>query len=545
MKDDFKSNHIFGVVMQESSKRFYDLLREKSPDLADQLDLIKDRGMETWLPMLPFDRGSHSGYPHIRNVERNVDKIVPDDVKEKFSVGEMFLLLCAVFLHDIGKIVPSYKHCPIDGELIENTICKFNSKDYEAADIHHKQSCDIIRQAWGMLGFSDERISEYCAVLAYCHCLKKQPTEEDLKYIGRSYKNTSLEPYGYLRIPLLVEILRLADETDNSWMRSVSKYFYERIDTQSYSSLIKAFRRWIEDVEFCHQGKCVILHINIIGDDKTRIDDQIDALNRCRHEIQNILKVWSNRLKDEQIEYSYVLFEYQGKLYSKLEIEKGKLKKQNFIDIFINEIPDNTKKGNVHENRKIGIRADRNKKKLKESLKRLLAQLGLWRNAVKDMPDNLFNVFLEYQGEHINLLDSEGTITDVKKIDEIFDRKLDTNDLESNPKRAKDNIINTIEKLVDEIIKLSLGSMGYKKFRWCSLEKEVGRNLTAQDAWIVECLESATDGMLKVNFIPGETGYISVNFDPCKVCSEKKSCNNCEKKNRLLNKLGIKKEGSK
>ena len=52
----------------------------------------------TWLRTLP-----KNGYSHSESIERYLDKIITDDVKEGMSAAAVFVLLYAKYLHDLGK----------------------------------------------------------------------------------------------------------------------------------------------------------------------------------------------------------------------------------------------------------------------------------------------------------------------------------------------------------------------------------------------------------------------------------------------------------
>lgn len=58
-------------------------------------------------PALAFQQGpfdTYSGETHIRRVIQNIDLLIPDKYKEDLSGIELYLLLVATWLHDIGKI---------------------------------------------------------------------------------------------------------------------------------------------------------------------------------------------------------------------------------------------------------------------------------------------------------------------------------------------------------------------------------------------------------------------------------------------------------
>jgi HD superfamily phosphodiesterase len=89
-----------------AEESFAGILRRKNPELHKCMEELRHRAEEEWLHLLKPDHGSHSGLIHLRNVERNTDKMVPAQMKEQFSDGEIFLLLASVLLHDIGRIIP-------------------------------------------------------------------------------------------------------------------------------------------------------------------------------------------------------------------------------------------------------------------------------------------------------------------------------------------------------------------------------------------------------------------------------------------------------
>ncbi|MBD3337982.1 MAG: hypothetical protein GF353_02660 [Candidatus Lokiarchaeota archaeon] len=395
----------------ETKLKFCDILKEKETELASRLNMIKNKGLEEWVGVLSFDEGSHKGYTHLINVERNVDALIPDAMKKDFSAGEIFLLLCSIFLHDIGKLI----------------------KDKE----HYLYSKEIIEECWAELGLPDERIALFCAIIAYFHGvddpIEKMLTNETINI--NDYYMASLTPYGPLRIPFLSAILRIADETEDCWKRSLQEYLYKRITQEKNIYLVKGFRRFIEDVEFCHKGKCIVLHIPKslqLAKERNNVQDQqninnfnvpanstfiiaqeeIEELNRSRKKICNILKNWSPFLEEQNIILNDAFFEYKNNLLRELRLdEKGEIR-----------IP-------------------------------------------------LLNDILEPNGI---------------------------------------NQESKIKKLLNAIIDLSLGSLGYTIFSWHSLEAEVGQTLSDYDKWIIERMNYVTPE-LKVTFLPDDQISIQLN----------------------------------
>ncbi len=325
--------------------RFADILRQKSAALYDRLELIKQKALVEWVPLLNFDRGSHSGYPHLINVERNADKMVPDVIKQEMSAGQIFLLLAGIFLHDIGKVTAA---------SIEEEQARLGKR----IKLHHIHSHEIIARYWAELGLPDERIARYIGKLAYYHCVD-DPLEglEDI----RSYNLTALDPYGYLMIPFNAAILRIADETEASWTRSLQQYLYERIKRASPHSMIKGVRRMIEDVEFCLRGECIIFHlpefqiIEKADEPPTRNDgensgesrfesqqsykfeltrEEFERLSRLKESTDWVLTKWSPLLEEHHIAYRRAFYEFKNLLLKQLGLSENlEIARQTLADV--------------------------------------------------------------------------------------------------------------------------------------------------------------------------------------------------------------------
>lgn len=317
-----------------AKKRFSDLLKEKDRTLHDCLENIRKKGLEEWVPLLTFDAGSHSGYPHLLNVEQNANEMVPDYIKESFSAGEIFLLLASIFLHDIGRIGQSKK--------VQNA----NTPKL----LHHEKSYKIVSEHWAELGLPDERIGKYSAIICKYHCIN-DPYEATFDI--RRFYNTSLEPYGSLRIPLISAILRFSDEAENCWKRSLQKYLLTQIKDEE-TPLFKAVRRYIEDVEFCQQGQCIIFHVpadfffESIETNQTSmpskphaIGEEARAMLNTMNNMADTLKIvlqsnWSEILRIESILYRDIFFEYHNQLSSRLQEKDNEIQTDKLAQIVTN-----------------------------------------------------------------------------------------------------------------------------------------------------------------------------------------------------------------
>jgi hypothetical protein len=308
---------------------FFEILKTKDSDLAAHFENVKKKGLEDWVHLLASELGSHAGYPHLRNVERIADSIVPTDLKNSFSAAEIFLLLNAIFLHDIGKTFsPPQK--PI-AKCDHSECCSNRDKDDRPQCCrlqlsHFALGEDVIKNYGISLGLPDERISQYCGLIIFCHGLRKPPVENQPVMNGAEcdgiwlkrgdYRTTSLALYGVIRIPLLASILRIADETDDSWTRALRNYWFEHQDSNT-SNLGKAFRRCIEDIEFCHDGQCLVMHIPEMDDmeiDPSLKKRYIQSINKVRTDIQSVISNWGLELRKIGVQFNEVYFEYKNHL---------------------------------------------------------------------------------------------------------------------------------------------------------------------------------------------------------------------------------------
>jgi hypothetical protein len=258
-----------------------DVLRTADGELSECLERMWTRAHLDWLPLLAFDEGSHTGLPHLRDVERNADRMVPDSVKQRLAPAEVFLLLASVLLHDIGKIY-------VEGP--------------EHADV----SAKCIRENWAELGLPDERIARHCATLAQAH-VHRTPGEAGLA----NTMFTALAPYGGLRLPFLAAVLRLADEADSTWTRTARLHILKRMRQEEPPR--KAFRRLVDEVQFCLPGECIVLHTSEDLDLNSH-DTAVEKLDDASSTLRAVLEAWGPRLEPMGVCLHHVYVEVQGAL---------------------------------------------------------------------------------------------------------------------------------------------------------------------------------------------------------------------------------------
>lgn len=164
--------------------RFRDIL--KGTKFEKRMDrLFEDANM--WLRDLGKNDIIHS-----ENIENYLDMLVPDEMKHNeatFDKTEIFLLLYAVYLHDIGR------------GLTDNG--------------HEKASYNEILTNYAKYGLQNEHEAKAVAEICYGHA---KESERPINGIPSSYGIAGLcnRP---VNLQFLAALLRLADETDHCYLR--------------------------------------------------------------------------------------------------------------------------------------------------------------------------------------------------------------------------------------------------------------------------------------------------------------------------------------
>jgi hypothetical protein len=157
--------------------------------LSSRLNFIVDEAANDWLRQLGKNDLKHS-----QSVERILDSLVLDSIKTDSSIfdpGEIFLLLVAVYLHDIGRRIPTLHH-----ELeAYDQIRMFPSKYY----LRNK--------------FEAEAIAQICAAHA---SEQLWPISKCDPNYGIADLSSTSRPFNLQRLGAL---LRVADEIDNTYVR--------------------------------------------------------------------------------------------------------------------------------------------------------------------------------------------------------------------------------------------------------------------------------------------------------------------------------------
>ncbi len=203
--------------------------------LNNELYTMYQRSLEyaifKWLPHIAPSNGSYNSYPHIRGVMRHIDRLLYGNEENNFSLNgsELYILLCSVLLHDIGRGEA--------GQVGQNEI-------YD----HAQNSYEIILAHWGILGLPTEKVAEIVAAICQAHTSMDRMEFEKLHTRYYIDQFNLAEP---VRGRLLGALLFLGDRMDNTFTRADAPFFKES------QGIVGKYRSRIADVILERQYKMI------------------------------------------------------------------------------------------------------------------------------------------------------------------------------------------------------------------------------------------------------------------------------------------------
>jgi len=322
--------------------RFLGLLKERkdplSVELLDNLEVVSKLSQH-FIDALPHQGGSLSGLSHIRGVLHEIENLVTGNPNLDLTPAEIYILLAAVLLHDIGKLKEAdYLENPqpekAAGEISEevgkiigvlkekiqlnNTAYDDLIKKNSPSHLPHSLiSAYMIITHYAEFGIFDKELAQIVAIIALSHC----------KYFKECLKNNEgflsdryLARYGRLRVRWLSALLVIGDELDTSYHRAVySKFLPEKTDPKATKG---EFRSNIGGCKIDLIGRCIVVYPldelkKQIQECSTPIVSQDSLLGRFASDVAHkdeLLRWWGPELKQMDIELQACLVEVDGDL---------------------------------------------------------------------------------------------------------------------------------------------------------------------------------------------------------------------------------------
>ena len=141
-------------------KTFEEILQQKNVKLWQRIAVMKEDAHDNWLRAL-----GKNDFKHSENVASYLNRLVPDNVKETFDPGEIFVLLYAVYLHDIGYLIDKENHEKNSYDDISQNFLKYKLNNvFEAKAVAlvcyghaSEKECPLgkISERHGVAGLSD------------------------------------------------------------------------------------------------------------------------------------------------------------------------------------------------------------------------------------------------------------------------------------------------------------------------------------------------------------------------------------------------------
>ncbi|MBN1900583.1 hypothetical protein JW926_04570 [Candidatus Sumerlaeota bacterium] len=175
-----------------------EILKECEPSLWTSLEGAWKIAQNEWFSALKMESESHGGEPHVKSVEEWLNRIAEackpiwrpqGEIPFSFNPVEIYITLCSVLFHDIGRGRP--------------------------CEDHGKVSREIIERHWAQLGIHDKRIAHEIGLICQFHTSSETWPHHSI---------TTIHPWGVVHIEAIASLLTLADELDTAYTRSLPEY---------------------------------------------------------------------------------------------------------------------------------------------------------------------------------------------------------------------------------------------------------------------------------------------------------------------------------
>ncbi len=182
------------------------VLKEEAPELSESLERSWKIAVDEWLGALKPSMGSYNAYPHLHNLENYLEQALggislkAPNPSGDLSWAELYVLLSAVLLHDIGRGKGT------GGE-------------------HSNKSGGIIADEYAHFCIPSRELAKCIGMIAAAHgrplvrLAGKRPLPD-----AEPLPNVVIDPYGEIRQESLAALLRLVDHMDSAHTRVIPHY---------------------------------------------------------------------------------------------------------------------------------------------------------------------------------------------------------------------------------------------------------------------------------------------------------------------------------
>jgi len=249
----------------------------KNREFISDLDRVKKFAEDIWQKdTIYHPEFTLHGMHHSKNVIENISKIIPVELLDVLSERDIYYLLCACYLHDIGMLFVPTTLLPI------TSVAKF-----------------VIRKIHGTTSrFMIHNIRELSAIF----------NDVDRSAIGQLCElhtgDLPMTMKSHLaHFPLLVAILRICDACDVTYRRSSRLFDLMKLETESYIQW--APLHYIQEVSLVEKNIVISATIPAIPEDSLRFLIEQIVINKLKEEASQINPI----LKEYNFKYTSVKLE--------------------------------------------------------------------------------------------------------------------------------------------------------------------------------------------------------------------------------------------
>lgn len=191
-----------GKMTHEDKSGIEHFLLVKSPYLSKKYEGVRAE-LEATLKRISDRYYSEHGLAHCDNIIKNINSLIPSNIKDTMGESELFCLLCSILLHDIGRIKQKkpYEHFGETNRDHARRSCKWIMEEGEShgLEVLYKEPV-----AWICWGHGDVAEAEKEIRKNYKNCMVPIEREEmDILFLISLLRLGDVLDIGFRRIPRL------------------------------------------------------------------------------------------------------------------------------------------------------------------------------------------------------------------------------------------------------------------------------------------------------------------------------------------------------
>lgn len=177
--------------------RLRGLLKKRSKDLYKRYESLWQFALDNYLKFMNIENYTNHGEDHVLNVEKDAYKLLTEKARGKLSAFDIFCLLSACCLHDIGMIAKQ----------------KSGESYFKIRQDHHLRVKQLLEERYSEFHLDNHQEARIIGEICYSH---GTPNLDELV----PYDNWSIAEYGNVNALLIGALLRIGDLLDLNFLRA-------------------------------------------------------------------------------------------------------------------------------------------------------------------------------------------------------------------------------------------------------------------------------------------------------------------------------------